>query len=195
MDFFFSLIFSCISKTSPTLNNNISDSYFYYSKFFVIYCNLIVLFKTQPMQFLSSYQIFLDKRFIIEYHEGVMTLERMKTFIIKESSDQDYSPNFDMLLDIRQITFKGFIKDIKDYIEFLRSHKGISGKRKLAVLTSKPHQVVFSTFLSMFSVKLPQTMKIFSSLEAALFWLGDPVDTYKVNSCLNHLKEKKELCV
>lgn len=147
------------------------------------------------MKFLSSYQIFLDKRFIIEYHEGVMTLEKMKTFILKQSSDQNYSPNFDLLLDIRQITFKGFIKDIKDYIEFIKTHKGISGKRKLAVLASQPHQVVFSTFLSMFSVRLPQTMKIFSSLEAALFWLGEPLDIYQTNSCLNHLKEKTELCV
>ncbi|RXQ95929.1 hypothetical protein EO244_06400 [Ancylomarina salipaludis] len=147
------------------------------------------------MQFLSSYQIFFDEKFIIEYHEGIMTLEKMKNFNLKESSNQDYSPNFDLLLDIRQITFKGFVKDIKDYIEFVRSHKDISGKRKLAVLASKPYQVVFSTFLSMFSVKLPQTMKIFNSLEAAMFWLGHPLDIRKVNSCLNHLKENAELCV
>jgi len=147
------------------------------------------------MQFVSSYQIFKEKRFIVEYHEGIGDLKKIKAFKLKESDDQNYSPNFDLLMDIRHTTVKGVKSDVEEYIEFANSHKGISGKRKLAVITSKPRHVVFFTFLNMFPSKLPQSMKLFSSIEAAIFWLGEPLKLDEVKSCLDNLKNKARTCL
>lgn len=142
------------------------------------------------MELFSSYKVFLDKRFVVEYHEGFGTLENAIAFKINEAKDQDYSPDYDLLMDIRQTTVKAMRKDVKEYIEFANSHKGISGKRKLAVITSTPRHVVFFTFLNMFKTKLPQTMKIFSSLDAAMYWLGEPISINDADSCLKNLKNK-----
>lgn len=142
------------------------------------------------MQFVSSYKIFKEKGFIIEYHEGIGNLDNVISFKLKESEDRNYSPNFDLLMDIRHTTIKGVKSDVKKYIEFANRHKGISGKRKLAVITSKPRHVVFFTFLNMFPSRLPQTMKLFSSIEAAMFWLGGPLELDEVKCCLDNLKEK-----
>ena len=46
--------------------------------------------------------------------------------------------------------------DVREYVEFARSHKGISGNRKLAVITKTPRHVVLVTFLNMFKIRLPQ---------------------------------------
>ena len=142
------------------------------------------------MELISHYKVFLDKKFIIEYHEGSGTLEKVMAFKLNEANDVNYSPNFDLLMDIRKTTIKGIPNDVRKYIEFALLHKGISGKRKLAVLTSSPRQVIYFTFLNMFPITLPQTMKIFSSLDAAMFWLGEPIPLNDVDSCLNNLKDK-----
>lgn len=146
------------------------------------------------MKFASSYKIFQEKRFIIEYHEGMGNLEDVKAFKLNESSDADYSPNYDLLVDIRKTTINAVRNDVKAYIEFANSHKGISGERKLAVVTSKPRHVVFFTFLNMFKIRLAQTMKIFSSVDAALFWLGAPMELKDAESCLNNLRENAKSC-
>jgi len=98
-------------------------------------------------------------------------------------------------MDIRHTTVKGVKSDVKKYIEFANNHKGISGKRKLAVITSKPRHVVFFTFLNMFPSRLPQTMKLFSSIEAAMFWLGGPLELDEVKCCLDNLKDKVRTCL
>jgi len=140
------------------------------------------------MKLISNYKVFLDKKIIIEYHEGIGTLEDVKAFKLKEASDINYSPDYDLLVDVRATTIEGMRNDVKDYIKFARSHKGISGNRKLAVITNTPRHVVFFTFLNMFKMRLPQTMKIFSSLDAAMFWLGEPIAIEDANACLMNLK-------
>ncbi len=147
------------------------------------------------MKLISHYKVFHDKRLVIEYHEGEGTLEKVKAFKIKEAKDPNYSPDYDLLMDIRKVTIKGMKNDVKDYIEFANSHTGISGHRKLAVITNTPRHVIFFTFLNMFKIKLPQIMKIFSSLEAAILWLGEPISLEDANSWLIELKNEAKIYV
>ena len=140
------------------------------------------------MKLISNYKVFLDKKFVVEYHEGSGTLEDVKAFKLKEASDIIYSPYYDLLIDVRATTIEGMRNDVKEYIKFARSHKGISGNRKLAVIANTPRHVVFFTFLNMFKIRLPQTMKIFSYLDAAMYWLGEPIAIEDANDCLKDLK-------
>ncbi|MGZ2371531.1 hypothetical protein ACXR6G_17255 [Ancylomarina sp. YFZ004] len=147
------------------------------------------------MELTSHYKVFHEKRFVVEYHEGEGTLEKVKTFKIKEAKDPNYSPDYDLFMDIRKVTIKGMKRDVKGYIDFANSHQGISGHRKLAVITSTPRHVVFFTFLNMFKMRLPQIMKIFSSVEAALLWLGEPISVEDVDSYLKNLKNETKIYV
>jgi hypothetical protein len=140
------------------------------------------------MKLISNYKVFLDKKFIVEYHQGTGNLKNIKAFKLKEASDLNYSPDYNLLVDVRATSIEGIRNDVREYIEFARSHKGISGNRKLAVITNTPRHVVFFTFLNMFKMRLPQTMKIFSSLDAAMYWLGEPISIEDANDCLMNLK-------
>ena len=142
------------------------------------------------MEMISSYKVYLDKKFVVEYHEGISTLEDVKNFKLDEARDKNYSPDYDLLMDIRKTTVKAIRSDVKEYIEFANAHKGISGKRKLAVITSTPRHVVIFTFLNLFEIKLSQKMKLFSSLDTALLWLGEPITLKDTDSCINNLKDK-----
>lgn len=144
------------------------------------------------MKLISNYKVFLDKRFIVEYHEGAGNLKDVKAFKLKEARDTNYSPDYDLLVDVRGTIINGMRNDVREYIEFARSHKGISGNRKLAVITNTPRHVVFFTFLNMFKMRLPQTMKIFSSLDAAIFWLGEPISIEDADNCLMELKNNAQ---
>jgi len=147
------------------------------------------------MGLISNYKIFQDKRFVIEYHEGLGTLDKVIAFKLKEASDPNYSPDYDLLMDIRKTSISGKKEEAKKYMEFAKTHKGISGHRKLAVITSTPHHVIFFTFLNMFKIKLPQVMKIFSCVEAAIIWLGEPISVEDANSCLIELKNEAKIYV
>lgn len=140
------------------------------------------------MKLISSYKIFHDKNFIIEYYDGGGTIEDVKALKLKEADDVNYSPDYDLLADIRTTTINAKREDVKDYIEFAKSHKGISGNRKLAIVTNTPRHVVFFTFLNMFKIRLSQTMRIFSTIDAAMYWLGEPIAIEDANDCLMNLK-------
>jgi hypothetical protein len=140
------------------------------------------------MELISNYKVFHDKKFIIEFHEGSGTMQDVMVFKLKEADDVNYSPNYDLLIDVRTTKINAKRNDVKDYIEFALSHKGISGHRKLAIITNTPRHVVFFTFLNMFKIRLPQTMKIFSTIDAAMYWLGEPITIKDANDCLMDLK-------
>lgn len=145
------------------------------------------------MKLISSYKVFPDKRLVLEFHAGIGTFERLKAFKLVEAADSNFSHNYDTLIDIRNTTIDGDRKDVNRYIEFAAAHGGVSGKRKMAVLTDTPKHVVFFTFMNMFSIALPQSMKLFSTPEAAISWLGDPLGYDEVNSCLQALSEEAKM--
>lgn len=142
------------------------------------------------MKLISDYKVFLDRKFILEFHDGAGTMEDVMAFKLKEAEDVNYSPNYDLLIDVRDTKINAVTDEIKDYIEFIKLHKGISGNRKLAILTNTPRHVVFFTLLSMFKTQLAQNLKIFSTIEAAILWLGEPISIEDANNCIMNFKSK-----
>ena len=139
------------------------------------------------MKLISSYKVFSDKRLVFELHAGIGTFDRLKAFKLTEAADTNFSHDYDTLIDIRNTTIDGDRKDVESYIEFAIAHGGVSGKRRMAVLTDTPKHVVFFTFMNMCTIGLPQSMKLFSTTEAAISWLGDPLTYNEVNTCLQKL--------
>ena len=140
------------------------------------------------MKLVSSYKVFPDKRLVLEFHEGIGTFERLEAFKLNEAEDSNFSHNYDTLIDIRNTVIDGDRNDVKRYIEFAIAHGGVSGKRRMAVVTDTPKHVVFFTFMNMCAIALPQNMKLFSTPEAAISWLGDPLSYNEVNTCLQNLR-------
>lgn len=121
-----------------------------------------------------KYFIYEDYRLVIEIIQGPIAL--IDYFKMKEIETQDprYDPSFNFILDIREADFviahsaKG---EIDKYISFAKSTPNLVGKRKSALLTKTPDQVVAMTLYKL-SNSLPLTLEIFSTYQAALTWLG-----------------------
>lgn len=124
----------------------------------------------------ASYKILPEFELIIETYVGKFfpsEYERMKK---DEFADPQFNMNYNTLVDIRkvEIDFNGAI--IEDNVslmsEFLKINKEQIGKRKCAIFTSKPEQVVGSIFFSDYIKTLPITVGAYSTLDGALEWLN-----------------------
>ncbi|HPR33582.1 MAG TPA: hypothetical protein PLK12_15890 [Prolixibacteraceae bacterium] len=91
-----------------------------------------------------------------------------------EMNDPYWKDYYDVLSDIRNGKFVLTNSDIKNIHGYLDKYPEINAKRKSAILTNLPSHVVFGTLLkghndTELSLITPE---IFSTLEAALLWLG-----------------------
>ena len=90
-----------------------------------------------------------------------------------ELSDILYDPNYNIIVDIREFETSidaTISKSISNFYDFL---KELDIKGKVAILTTKPHQVVFSEILKRLSKNSPKIeIAIFSSPEAAIEFIG-----------------------
>jgi len=119
----------------------------------------------------GSYRIFPKERMIFEYHSGEIVIEdfiRSKEVI---SSDNEYNPDYDVIIDIRDINIIFNYDDINKLVDFYKTYSPIKGNRKLAFLTKKPQHVVFTT---LFSNGIDDTLvnaNFFSTAKAAAGWI------------------------
>jgi len=121
----------------------------------------------------GSYQILKKERIVIEYHSGDIDIEDFINSKKIISSDNEYCSDFDVIIDIRNINIFFNQEDINKLVEFFKNYSPIIGNRKIAFLTRKPQHVVFTT---LFSNEINDTLvnaEIFSTLKAAVGWIGN----------------------
>lgn len=118
-----------------------------------------------------KYYILKDQNLVIEILSGKFELSDYLKLKQSQFENPDYDPNFNLVLDIRNIendlseeTIKGYIADIKPIQVF-------TNRIKAAVITNSPSQVVGATLYRLFEERAINC-EIFSTLEYALIWLG-----------------------
>ncbi len=120
------------------------------------------------------YKIIPSKKLVVEYFKGDIYWDDMFSFIDEISKDKNYNVSFNSLIDLREATLQLTTDDVKKYIRYLEEHTEVLGKRKLAMITNSPNQVVYVTLYQLLSDKLPLKIKIFSTYQKALYWLDMP---------------------
>jgi len=124
----------------------------------------------------ATYKILPECKLIIEKFDGIFSLEAYEKMKTEEFANPEFNSGFNVLADLRKASFGTQLnsseKEMTLISRFLIGEKDKIGKRKSAILTEKPDQVVCS-ILFMESVKpLPVIVESFSTVEAALKWLG-----------------------
>lgn len=119
-----------------------------------------------------NYDILSAKRLIIENYVGTVTLEELILLQNRISSDTGYSPSFNVIRDFRDTHLLLSETDILNYIQYLKRNSILYGKRRIAYLTSTPAQVVTTTMFNVLNDDLPVRIRVVSTLEAALTWVG-----------------------
>jgi hypothetical protein len=126
-----------------------------------------------------NYMILPELRLILECCRGNVSVEDAIKMKKDELSDKYYDPDYNIIVDLRE--FETSIdatmpKSISNFHDFL---KELGMKSNVALLTTKPHQVVFGEILKGLSKSsLSIEIAIFSSPEAAIDYLGYSINLH-----------------
>lgn len=111
---------------------------------------------------------------IIETLEGEADVSSYIELKEKVFQDKDFTPNLNVILDLRRTDIKGLQKQsLRDLLDFYISHTDKMSNRRSAVITETPSQAANTIYFFRMAYKLPMNMKIFSSIESALTWIKE----------------------
>lgn len=137
-----------------------------------------------------NYQIIPDKKLIIEYYSGSITLNDLILFQHTISFNRKYNPNFNIIHDFREASLSLNEADVMEYIQFIKNSSKLCGVRRTAHVTSSPKQVVAITLFNLLKNDLPVNAQVVSTIYAAVNWVGlDPEDKGMVDFHLNHFRQ------
>ncbi|WP_457617270.1 hypothetical protein [Lutibacter sp.] len=121
----------------------------------------------------SDYKIAIDYNLIVEYHSGTLSeISRFINFRKQLISDPLFLPNQNLIIDLRDVNFEITGDDVTTYTAFASENPILNTEKKVALITATPNQVVSSTLYKMAQKNVLQQIKIFSTLDRALEWLG-----------------------
>lgn len=117
-----------------------------------------------------KYFIIKEKNLAIEILKGRFELSEYINLKQAQFKDPNYNPNFNLILDIRNINDFVSPKEIKNYSESIKPVQHFTKRIKAAVVTHTPGQVTGASLYELFEDKSID-YKIFSTLEHAINWL------------------------
>lgn len=135
------------------------------------------------IQSINDYVILPDLKLIIEYFSGRITAEGAIDLKMKEKEDENYSPTFNVLVDFRDLVINWTAQSderLNRFISFMKSNPDMISVRKSALITSDPFQMVLSTYLKKQYFGMKIKPDIFSTVDAAMYYLGVPQDSLSV---------------
>ena len=118
------------------------------------------------------YKIIPDKRLIIEYFDGTLTLDEMLRFVDSIRNDEHYDTTFNSLIDLSEVEMAVSTKEVQRYVTFLQKNSSLLENRKLAIITTTPNHVVTGTLYQLLGKDLPLNIRLYSTFGAAVRWLG-----------------------
>jgi hypothetical protein len=138
-----------------------------------------------------KYLIIPDLNLIIESWIGNFNFDEILEQKKMESADPKWKDNYNVLADDRQTNFEINVL-LNDNSKYLSLSQNFIKKRKTALLTSLPHQVVTSILLQMH--KHPEALvelEVFSTVKAAINWLNiDIKELNRIDMLFNQMSDE-----
>ena len=142
----------------------------------------------------GTYKIIPKERLIVEYHSDEIAVSDFMESRKIISSDKDYSPDYDLVLDFRDVIMIASREDIDQFARFFKGFDPILGKRKSAYLTSIPNHVVVTTLFSSEIRGSSITPKTFSTVGALVRWLHKKnLDRMVLTGIIDELKTRPNM--
>lgn len=116
------------------------------------------------------YKIIPEKKLVIEYFHGALTWEDLinnKEILAREIN---YNPLFNIIDDVRDAFIVFEEEGLSKFINLINENNKLYGKRKTAILTDTPNQLVNSELLNLRRKEVPFNLKTVSTLHEALKW-------------------------
>jgi len=132
------------------------------------------------MSKLANYKILHGLRMILECCKGNATIEDAIEMKKCEIKDRYYDPGYNILVDFREFTSSidsSSLLSLSVFVDFL---KGLRLACKVALLTTKPHQVVVMNMVKNLSIDSKMEFEIFSTLEASVSFVDCPEENLEI---------------
>ena len=122
------------------------------------------------MGHLTNHVILQEYKLIVECFCGDIGPNEIIAQKLLTLNDPFYNSRYSLLEDFRNAQMIQTPKRIAALVDWLKETS--ADRRNTAILTDRPEQVVAAELFAAKSAELPMNMKVFSTLAAALFWLG-----------------------
>jgi hypothetical protein len=133
-----------------------------------------------------KYQVVPELQIIVEYLAGEINLNELINFQISEIKDKSYSKEFNNVTDLRDAVFIVSEGDIKKYVDFVKQTDEMISTRKVAFLTNTPKQAALTIMYSYYIESSPINNKVFSTLDAAMSWVGISIENHDIIENILH---------
>lgn len=135
----------------------------------------------------SNYLILKDFNLLIECHSGNLDLESYINFVKRTTLDPLFSKNLNYLIDLSDVVVTASIDDLEKYNDFTEENFKYERKRKVALVTKSPNQMVFATLFKNGNTQKLKEIEIFSTNERALDWLNSNLNKNEIFEVLAKL--------
>jgi hypothetical protein len=124
---------------------------------------------------------------VIQYLEGIITIDVLKDLKSELWEDASYSSEYPVLIDIRRSEIHLTETELRDYGNWLICHQTTHRKPvNSALLTNTPRQVALSTLFIKKNDKSKLRHEIFSTLDGAAHYLD--IDRHELKAIYEKLK-------
>ena len=128
-------------------------------------------------------------RIVIDYYLGDVSVSDIKELMRIQSSDPDYSTEFDSIQDFRDCNVLVTPNDIIPYVDFIQNILKIINNRKVAFLTNDPTKVVTGMLFAKKVYKKGIISEVFTTSEALLDFLSkEGLEKSVLENAINEIK-------
>jgi hypothetical protein len=90
-------------------------------------------------------------------------------------------------IDISKVIVTASIDDIKKYNDFIKDNFACERKRRVALVTNTPNQMVFATLFKNSNTQKLKEIEVFSTATAAIDWLNSNLNKIEIIDILASL--------
>lgn len=136
----------------------------------------------------SNYIILKEQNLLIEHHSGNLDLDSYINFVTRTSNDPLFSLNMNYYIDLSNVVVTTSIDDIRKYNDFTEDNYKCEIKRRVAMVTNTPNQMVFATLFKNSNTQKLKEIEVFSTKESAFDWLKSSLDENEFLTIFSSLK-------
>ncbi|MFO7672963.1 MAG: hypothetical protein R6V74_04575 [Lutibacter sp.] len=140
----------------------------------------------------SNFIILKDFNLLIECHSGNLDLKSYIDFVKRTTFDPLFSKNMNYFIDLCNVVVTASLDDIKLYNNFTNDNFQCDRKRRVALLTNSPNQMVFATLFKNSNTQKLKEIEIFSTKESALNWINSSLNNDEILNIFSSIKEYSE---
>lgn len=137
----------------------------------------------------SNYIILKEHNLLIEHHTGNLDLESYINFVTSTTLDPLFSKNMNNFIDLSNVVVTASIDDIVKYNDFTENNFKCDRKKRVALVTNSPNQMVFATLFKNGNTQKLKEIEIFSTNESAIQWINSSLSKEEILTVFSNLKE------